>query len=314
MKLKHNLKLGIFVNFFILKFLCLIPFSFNLKTFQCKFSFKSIISCVLFSGTLVLIDPYIDQYVQQFSFVYSRPEAMLANATYIMLLVCVYWSIFHINLIFKLINLFLIIFEKLSKYNGIFDISDKTLRQFLIKFTISQLLIVSTHYSYHILLYKTNTVGILLMVPVASLKYIFGCSMLIKYDFCLILIKIGFSKINKIIQKTVIQNLNRKNKMVADCETSDQIDDLAEIYAKLYEASVLISRNFSIPILTIMGYIFIMVEAQFIRMFESYASGSKDLLLRIIILFLWSLIRVGEMVSVLKDGVCVARKVIFNVF
>lgn len=309
MKLKPNLKLGILINFFILKFLCLIPFSINLKTFQWKFSFKSIIWCILFSGTLVIINPYIDQYVQQFSFVYSMPEAMLANATYIMFLVCVYWSIFNVNLTFELIKLFLIIFEKLNKYNGIFDVSDKVLKQFLIKFTISQILIVSIHYCYHIFVYKTNTVGVLFMVPVLSLKYIFGCSMLIKYDFCLILIKIGFSKINKIIQQIIIQNKIRKNKMAADCETSDQIDDLAEIYAKLCKASVLISRNFSIPILSILLYIFIMVEAQFIRMFESYAAGSKDLLLRIIILFLWSLIRVGEMVSVLKDGVCAARKV-----
>lgn len=312
---KRKLKLGVSIIFSILKFVCLIPFSLNLKTLKTDYSKASVIWCVLFSITLIGLDPYFDSlsYVDQDVYAINvKPETILMKGTYIMVLICVYWAIFNIKLIFKLINLIKIIFEKLKKFDENLYENDLVLKQFLMIFIITQIALLVILYSYYLLCTNPSWMGLVLYCHITNIKYLFGSSILIKYNIFLIILRIGFSKINKIILKNVTKRaLNQTNfeKMNSDCELSDKIDEIAVIYSKLCEASILISKKFCIPILTFLGYIFLVIETQFFKMYQSIAYETEDGFLGLICLFSWCFVRVFELALVIQEGNIVIKKV-----
>lgn len=300
-----NLKLGMCAIFYLLKFLCLIPFSLKLNTLKVTFSIKSIIWCIIFSATLIIVDPYMEQIA--YGVVQSLGnilEVMLSRGSYILILICVYWSIFKIKLIFKLIKLIKIIFEKLKNFDNKFDKTNLYLKIYLFKFLIMQITLFSIYNAYYIYICDGTLLGIFLYIPIINLKHLFASSMLIKYDFFLIILRVGFSKINKIIKLNKIS------------EISDRIDELAEIHFKLCEACDLVGRTFSVPILIFLGYIFLVIETQFFKVYHCLARGSAsettetdEGMLGNICSLVWATLRVYEFVIILQDGNVVIKKV-----
>lgn len=299
MKLKFN-----FVYFF-LKFLCLIPFALNFKTLKTHFSVKSILWCVIFSAVLIIVDPHLVNLAYT-NLNYNSGttsglvEKVLDKGTHCMVLICVYWSIFNIKLIFKIIKLLKNIFEKLNKFQ--FNFSESLIwKSFAIKFSATQISLIVIHHVYYIFVCDGSLVGILVYTPITTIKYMIGSAMLIKFNLFLIVLKIGFSKTNNAIHKALI---NRRNgvSINLDCEISDTIDELAEIHFKLCETSYLISKEFSI-----FGYL--VIESQLFRIFMNFAYENRDGILGILCTLAWGLTRVIELVILLYDGKIVVEKV-----
>lgn len=312
------LNLGVLIIFSILKFICLIPFSLNLKTLETNNSKILVIWCVLFSATFIGLDPYFQSksYEDKNAFAINvKPETILSKGTYIMVLICVYWAIFNIKLIFKLIKLMQIIFEKLKKCDEDKCESDFILKQFLFNFFLIQIILLVILYTYYILFSNPTWMGIILYCHLTNIKYLFGSSILIKNNIFLIFLRIGFSKINKIILKNVAKKINFTSnfeKMSFDCELSDKIDELAVIYSRLCEASILISKKFSVPILTFLGYIFLVIETQFFKMYQSIVYETEEGFIGLVCLFSWCFVRVYEFALVIQEGNMVIQKVIFS--
>lgn len=305
MKFKFNLKFSVKIIFYILYFFCLIPFLVNFKTLKLKFSLKSILWCVIFSLILILIDPYLEKVVYK-SLVeeisYSGISVRIfTRGTHIMVLICVYSSIFQINQIFKIAKLLKRIFEKLSKFGEEFSDSDSIWNKVLIKLLAVQTSAIIVHYSYSLFMNNGLVSLIILYTPITAFTYTIGSAMLLKFNVFCILLRIGFSTINRAIWK-----INRLN-----CEICDKIDELAKIYCKLYQASILILRMFVIPILTYLGYIFIMIEHQFFSIYLSFTDKSGYGLVGIICLFAFCLVRLAELVIVLQDINLVVKEVTF---
>lgn len=296
--IKMNLKLGIFAIFYLLKFLCLIPFSLNFNSLEIKFSIKSIIWCITFSAALITLDPYMENIAYGIGQSLSHKlEMYLSRGSYIVILISVYWSIFNIKIIFKLIYLLGFIFAKLNKFDDRFHKTDLFLKNYLIKFLTIQFTLLLIFIVYYFYICNGTVLGIFLYVPIINLKHLFASSMLIKYDLFLILLRIGFSKVNTIIKRNKISKI------------SDCIDELAKIHFKLCEACYLVSKTFSVPILTFLGYIFLVIETQFFKVFHCVITETDEGVLGILCMLFWGTLRVYEFVIVLQDGNMVVKKV-----
>lgn len=293
-----NLKFGIYAIFYLLKFLCLIPFSFKLNTLEIKYSIKSIIWCVIFSGALVAIDPFMENIAYGIGHSLSyRIEMYLSRGSYCVFITSVYWSLFNIKTIFKLIKLIKEIFEKLQKFDDKFNKTNFILKNYLFKFLAMQITLLTIYTVYYIFISNGIILGIFIYIPIINLKHLFASSMIIKYDLFLILIRIGFSKINKIIKSYKIS------------EISDCIEELAEIHFKLCKACNLVTKTFSVPILIFLAYIFLVIETQFFKVFHCIISESEEGILGILCLLFWGTLRVYEFVIVLQDGNLAIKKV-----
>lgn len=302
MKLKLNLKVAIKIIYLILKFLCLIPYSLNLKTLETKCSIKSILWCIIFSSTLIIVDPYLDEMVFK-TYDLSVNDTGIAQQIFnkvsrSMALFWVYCSIFNLKFIFKIIKLFKTIFKKLSKYDVDYNETAIIWKKLIIQFLTIQISIITNHYVYSIYICNGSTPLILFYTLITTVKYMFGSAILIKFNVFLILLKIGFD--------WIIGKLN-----LMECEFSDTrtIDELAEIYFKLCEVSLLVIKMFSIPLLSILLYLFIVIENQLFNIFVSFAMETRNGMLGIICIFGYSFVKVGELVIVLQDINLVVQKV-----
>lgn len=295
MKLHHNF--GILLTFFILKFFGLLPFSIDLNTFEISFSVKSIIWCISFNGALLLIDPYIESVAYMFGNPYGitfSVSTISSKGTYLMILFCVCWSIFNIKLIFKIIKLVQTAFEKLQQFDADLLEIDKLVIKNISNFIIPQIASLLTYVVYFHCILKNGKV---VLAPLANIKHMFGSLVLVKYDIFLIFLKIGFSKINQIIK-----SLNNP-------EDGYVIDELSEIYSKLCEASILISKKFSIPILLFLGYVFIVIDSKCLEIFRNLAYGMDDGILTSVCKTVWLFAKLSEFVIILMDGNSVIQKV-----
>lgn len=305
MKLKLNLKLSVKIIFYILNFFCLVPYSVNLKTLNLNFSIKSFLWCVLFSLVLILVDPYFDEVVYKSLTLHDNHTGFVARiftkGTHIMVLICVYYSIFNIKQVFKLVKLLKVVFEKLSKFGAPdFNECELILKQVLIKLLTIQILILFIHYVYAIHICDGSVLLIIFYTPITTLTYTIGSAMLLKFNVFVVILRIGFSKINE-----AICEINPQNSEIKD------IDELAQIYFKLCEVSILILRMFQIPIMSFLGYFFILMENQFFNMFVSFAVETRNGILGIVCLFAFCVVRVFELVIVLQDMNLVVLKVNF---
>lgn len=244
MKLKLNLKLYITIIYLIIHFFCVLPFSVSLETLSVKCSVKSIIWCIIFSLTLILVDPYMDEVVYRSLELEINNTGTAAHVftrgTHFMVLICVYSSIYYIKSTFQLVQMLKTIFEKLNQFGADFNGTEWIWKKFLLHFLTIQLTILTIHYAYSIHICNGSVLLIIFYTPLTTLTYTIGSAMLLKFNVFLILLGIGFSKINRTIGQNDLS-----------CDT---IDELTQIYFKLREASVLILRMFSIPIWDIFSF------------------------------------------------------------
>lgn len=295
------MKLSVKIIFYILKFFCLIPYSLNLKTLKLNFSFKSILWCVIFSLILILVDPYLDEVIYKSLELDKNDTGLSARifikGTHIMLLICVYRLIFQINQIFKIVKLLKIIFEKLKKFDENISETGLIWKKVLVKMSAVQITMIAIHYVYAIHIFDGSVYLLIFCTPITTFTYNIGSAMLLKFNVFCILLRICFSSINKALKRL-------------NYEVSDSIDELAQIYCKLCEVSILILRIFQIPILSYLGYFFILMENQFFNMFVSFSMKTRNGLVGIICLLAFCVLRIIEIVIVFQDMNLVVQKVI----
>lgn len=309
------LKIGIYFYFFLIKFVGLIPYGINFKKMLITPSIKLLVWSSLFGVLLIIVDSYIEKIA------YSGKEAFFKNNVeisqilrltgFISIFICIYWIIFNIGAIFKIFKNFKTVFNNLSKFNETLNFQTE-IKSFLTKFGITQLILILIDYIYYWRHGDGPFLFILIYVPIVGIKFIFQSAVLIKYDFCLCLIKIGFKKVNKIIKNKLIGIEFSKNiykKVQLEWEMRDKIDELKIIYFNLFEISVLVTRVFSIPVITVMSFIFNVWETELLQLYKN--GNPTELILRLILAIAWSFIRMLELIIVLDDGSYIIEKVKF---
>lgn len=214
---------------------------------------------------------------------------------------CTFWSIVKTDLILQIIRRLKASFEKLKSFNIIFNY-DAYIKLFLLKFTITGSTIVILHYMFYTIFFDSFT-ALLLCVPLDALKFMLPSAFLIKFDVFLNLLKAQFSHLNKIFN-----NIS----LVADydCEMSDKIDDLAKIHFELFEIFKMFRKFFSILMIVSLGYIFLIIETQFLQMFVHLANRDENTCYPVICIFCWACLRFSELAMVLYDSSRIMEKVI----
>lgn len=299
---------GVQIFFSIMKILCVIPFSLNFKTMKVKSSKKSIIYSVVLPVTLIVIDPYLEKIFRMKWYKLFNVESfwsltILVYGTYTVISICIFWSILKTDLIFQIIYSIKASFEKLKIFNITFNYNDD-LKHFLLKFSITQSSAVILHYMFYTIFFDSFT-ALLWDVPLVALKYMLTSAFLIKFDVFLNLLKTQISHLNKIIEKICLF-------VDYDCELSNKIDDLAKIYFNFFEISKMFTKKFSILMILSLGYIFLIIETQFLQMFIHIANKESNTRYPVIIcIFFWACTRFSELAMVLYDCSRIVEKVIF---
>lgn len=306
------LKIGIYLNFFVLKFVGLIPYGINLKKLSITHSIKSIIWSIFFGVVLLIFDSYLEKIA------YTGKDAFFGNNVaisdilrvtgFLSIFICIYWILFNIKATFKIVKKFKIVFNHLNKL--IVNLNFHTeLQSFFIKFGVTQLTLTLIDYIFYCRHGDASFFFILIYSPLIGIKFLFQSAVLIKYDFCLCLIKIGFKQINKIIKNQLIGIKPPKNvykKAQLQCEMRDKIDELKIIYFHLFEISELVTKVFSIPVITVLIFIFNVWEIELLTL---YNSNPHELIFRLVLAIAWSFIRMLELIMVLSDGSDIIEKV-----
>lgn len=300
-----KLSTGVLIGFCYIKLLCLIPFDLNLRNVKVKSSKKSICYSICFPVALILIDPYLENVYRKKWFQFNDESfssyIFLMYGTYISTCFCSFWSIFKTDLIFKIIRALKASFDNLNKFNVAFNYSYYNTKLFLLKFTITQLSLVLLHFIFYVIFFDSFT-ALLLEVPFVAIKYMLASAFLIKFDAFLILLKAQFSHLNKIIKNIKYNPQNKWERIKNDCEMSDKIDELARLHFILCEISKMFTKKFSIPMISSLAYIFIVIETQFLQIFSHIAVRDRQTRLPVIIcIFFWACIRIGELAMVLYD-------------
>lgn len=306
---------GVLICFCYIKMMCLIPFDLKIPSLRMKSSITSIIYSIVFCVALIIIDYRVEKTFRKrwYSYNYDNYIAseIMSKGTYITMVVCVFWSIIKIDSIFKIIGTLKASFRKLKNFNLTFNY-DVFIKCFLLKFFITEFSLLILHFIFYLIFYDSLT-SFILNVPLVALKYMIASAFLIKYDILLTLMNSQFSHVNKIIQKKIEFKFNNKNnwdKMKFDCEMSDTIDELAKVHFQLCHVSNTFSNIFSIPMISILGYMFLVIETQFIQMLNHLNLQHKCFTVTTCIFF-WSFFRISELVIVLQDGGKVIAEVIF---
>lgn len=307
------LKIGIYLYFFLLKFVGLIPFGINLKKLLITQSIKSLIWSIFF-GFLILI---LDSYFEKIAYTGKDPffknnikiSEILRIIVFISIFICIFWIIFNIKATFEIVYKFKIVFNSLNKLNVCLNFHTE-IQSFFIKFGITQFILTLIDYIYYWKHGDANFLFLIIYTPIVGIKFLFQSAVLIKYDFYLCLIKIGFKQINKIIKINLIGvefSKNRYRKAQMECEMCDRIDELKIIYFNLFEISELVTKVFSIPVITVMSFIFNVWETELLQLYRN--GNPTELILRLVLAITWSFIRMLELIMVLNDGSDVIEKV-----
>lgn len=291
--MKQKIELLIFIS--ILKFYSLIPFSINLKSSKATKSFKcficAVVMFIIFAAFEIFLDIFVFSQTTGFFHIKKTYSIDILIIPILLIFICVAWTLLNSKLCIQITNDLFLIENQLNGF--------KMSNEFYLKFLITQTLILCTDFIYYFVYGEAcNVIWVLLYTPLVGFKFLFETIFLMKYDFSLIVLESGFSKVN-----TIISGCMKDRKRI-----NSQIEELSLIHFKLCEISKMNTKFFSIPIISIIGYIFITVNKHLLQMFRNYKSEKN--VLRMFCSFSWSFARFCELIMVLRDGRDVIKKVI----
>lgn len=283
--------------FYILKFMCLMPFSLNSDTMKLKRSTFSEISSIFFCIFLILIDKYVTEnllYTQSvgYDFHVFILINFINNAARLLMIICVFWSIYttkHTLLIFEKIDFIL---KNLNKLNARYKYV-KSFQSF-IKITIAfQAVLMSAHYIFEVVQDKDVTSHKIFYSTIVAVKYLVGSLVVIEINAILLSIKCILSMICRIIKQISIES----NETKIDC----RICELSEIYRILCEIKKLFAKRFGIPVVAIIIYLFGISIAQYFQTFKALLLFSEDKerkdILSALCLFAWPTFRLFGLIQ-----------------
>lgn len=285
--------------FYILKFLCLMPFTLNSDTMKLKRSkfseFLSIIFCIF----LILIDRYITENLlsiksigydfRNFTFV-----DFVNNGAYLLMLICVIWTIYTTKQTLMIFEKIDFILESLNKSNLRFNSRYEKSFSIFIKITIAfQAVPIISHYIFQVVQDEAVTSNGLFYLTIIAIKYFIGSLVVIQMNAILLSIRCILSMIGQIIKEISLQ----KNKEQQNC----RVCELSEIYRIICEIKKLFSKRFSIPIIAIIVYCLGVLIAQYFQTFKALMVFSKHRedkdILSAVCLFAWPTFRLFVLIQ-----------------
>lgn len=301
-------KIGIFVFYYLLKFLNLIPFSFNLKNFDIKTSKKSILWSIIFCAAFIIHRAFIGNFGYKLRKDLSRDRKDDNNYTdlflpaYAIILFATMLRYCQNKLTFNLIERTKLIFHRIKCFGVPWKYQCK-IDKILYKYFCTQLINLICDFAFFILYNNASLLLNVIYTPLLGIKFLFSSALLMKYDISLILLKSSFSQVNKIIHKKIVKFKNHKN----DAKITEQIDELIQIYFNLCDIYEMILQLFSIPLILIVGFIFFVVESSIV-LYENLKIHQTKFL-GFFLTFVWTFVKVRDIYLVFKSGNGILKKV-----
>lgn len=314
-------KIYLKIYFIILKTLSVFPYTINEKTFEINFSIGATIWSLIYPPiTTFAFTSYFASRIYQEKLFYDdelKAQLVLDHGTNLIIVFCIlitftkFQRTRKIYIQFKNLLWKLIVLDIRCNYSG-------DVQLFFKKFLITQIFIWCFCFSFYLIMPESiKTVeSASYFLLYACVRPMIGSAIMIQYAGFMFVIRTSFSHINKIILKKLNGNLNKTSewfKTKFDCELSDILDKLSEIHLELFEISKEVSNNYSIQLLLIFAYIFIVIETQFFQIYQVLTyKGRKIFITQVIVLIsmlFWSIFRILEVAWVLKETADVMKKV-----
>lgn len=314
-------KIYLKIYFIILKTLSVFPYTINEKNFEINFSIGATIWSLIYPPiTTFAFTSYFSTRIYQEKLFYDeelKAQLVLDHGTNLMIIfsILITFTKFRktrkIYLKFKNILMKLIVLDIRCNYS-------EDIKFFLKKFLITQIFIWCFCFSFYLIMPESiKTIeSACFFLLYACVRPMIGSAIMIQYAGFMFVIGASFSQINKTILEKLNGNLNKTSewfKTKFDCELSDILDKLSEIQLELFEISKDVSKNYSIQLLLLFAYIFIVIETQFFQIYQVLTyKGNKIFVTQVIVLIsmlFWSIFRILEVAWVLKETADVMKKV-----
>lgn len=284
------------------KFFGYFPINVNLKSLKAQISVKSIIWSVLFSGTLILFGQNLDRFSFKNRKILRIITTYYHKLTSFVIFICVFLTIIKSGSILNITRKLVSIYNKITKFPVNCN-SKNILKWFFIKYALIQVITTVLSIIFYLSLENKSLHGLIVFNTLSSVKYMFASAFLLKCDLLLVLLQIGFSKVNKAVKMLITSQRQ-------DIEISDSLKQLMGIHYSLCEISEMLIRQLSFPIITILFYLFLIVEAHFLQTFLNFNENSSTFVnLRVLLSFCWASIKLVELVMVFHDVGLVIKKV-----
>lgn len=326
MFVNKTVKIYLKIYFIILKTLSVFPYKINEKTFEINYSIGATIWSLIYPPiTTFAFTYYFSTVIYNEKFFYDKElkaQQILDHGTNLMIVFCILITFAKFRKTRRIYIKFKNVLMKIFSLEIQFNWSAATIL-FFNKFLITQIFIWSFCFSYYLIMPETRKTfeNACYFLLYACVRPMIGSAIMIQYAGFLFVIRKSFSQINKIILEKTNGNLSKTSewfKIKSDCELSDILDKLSEIQLELFEISKDISKNYSIQLLLIFGYIFVVIETQFFQIFQVLTyKGQQFFITQIIVLvcmLFWSIFRIFEVTLVLKETSDVMKKVHFFFF
>lgn len=298
-------KIGIYILFYLLKFLNLIPFSLNLKNFDTKPSKKSILYSIVFFVLLFVHHIFIGDFAFKLNSDYhvNHPRYRdLFIPTYTIIVICITWTIFTNKLSFKLIERSKLIIHRINGLGVPWKCQQK-INKILFNFSFFQLCSLILDYTFLFSYGKMSIAMIIFYTPLLALQFAYLSVILMKNYMMIILLKSLFSQVNKIINEKFVKTTNFENE-------AEAIDELAKIYSTLCEMYVMITKLLSIPLILVVGYVLIIIESVLLLLYGNFIESlGLPTLFRSFMMCLWLFVKIRDVYLVFKNGTGVLKMV-----
>lgn len=300
-----EVKAGLTFCLFYFLFFCYFPFKINLKSLKAHISVKALIWSVMFSGFMIFFGQSFDRFFYKprkiFRLIFSV-ENIFHRLSSSVIFISVFLTIIKSRIWLKIIRKLISIFKKLIKFQGKYKLKN-VLKSFLIKYALIQVGTTMLSILFYLSLENTSFHGLIIFNTLSSVKYMFPSAFLLKLDFLLILLQIGFSGVNKAIKNIIAPKY-------PELEACELLEHLMEIHFSLCEVYEMIIKQVSVSLVTVLVYIFLIVQAHFLQTFLNFNENSTSFVnFRVFLSLIWTSIKSVELIVVFQGVGKVMRKV-----
>lgn len=266
--------------FYVQQVLCVLPITLNFQTFKIKYRKFAHLYSIVFVTSLVLIDVFIQGFFRQTNNVALNINIQMLThlQAYYLVIMCILWSTHKSKETILMFQKLRIIFRKLKSLKIQTKFS-KLFKALIIYSVITEFILINVHYIFYFVQNEINWITFLFITAISVVKYIIGSAFLIQVNVIFLMIRSISTMFNKILKNKMfdlkkLEKNNKWSKLKFDCEMSDFIDELSEIYRILGDVIRLASKTFGVLILIIASYVFQIIVIQF---FQSYLFFTKFL-------------------------------------
>lgn len=299
---KMNFNIFVLCYFYTQQFLCVLPITLGFQTFELKYRKFSFLYSLVFAISLILIDIFTQEFCssQTDNIIFKISFRRFSNTyAYILVFFCIFSSAFKRDKTILLFKKLRIIFRKLKSLN-IQTKFQKLFKTLIIYSVITELLLLHIQYTFYFIQSDINWIAFFFITTISIVKYIIGSAFLIQMNVIFLMIRSISTMFNKILKNKMLElkkldKCNKWSKLKFDCEMSDFIDELSEIYRILGDVTRLASGTFGISILIISSYVLLIAVNQFFQSFvflkRFLKTGLSMDIIAIFVMLAWPTVR-----------------------